>query len=181
MNHTVYKTTNKLNNKIYIGVHSTKNINDGYIGSGTYLRKAIKKHGKENFERIILNNFDTREKALDKESELVNATFVLREDTYNLVLGGGGASLGSAKKTKEELRAIQIGFDDYKSFAEFFLEFTFAINLINYKLKKPLNEVQFLMLRSQIEDGRKIEESKLIKYQKFQSEIIRSINYVIYG
>ena len=39
----IYKTTNLLNNKIYIGSHRTDNIEDDYLGSGTLLKQAIKK------------------------------------------------------------------------------------------------------------------------------------------
>lgn len=48
MKHFIYKTTNKTNNKIYIGVHSTNDIDDGYLGSGIALKYAIK-----NTEKII--------------------------------------------------------------------------------------------------------------------------------
>jgi hypothetical protein len=43
--HFIYKTTNLLNNKFYIGMHSTSNLKDGYLGSGTHLRYAIRKYG----------------------------------------------------------------------------------------------------------------------------------------
>jgi len=36
MKHIIYQITNKVNNKIYIGLHSTKDINDGYMGSGKF-------------------------------------------------------------------------------------------------------------------------------------------------
>lgn len=49
--HVVYKTTNTLNNKIYVGLHSTNNINDNYIGSGYVLKDAIKKYGKSKFKK----------------------------------------------------------------------------------------------------------------------------------
>ena len=49
----VYKTTNLVNNKYYIGVHATNDLNDGYFGSGKNLKQAIKKYGKEHFKRDI--------------------------------------------------------------------------------------------------------------------------------
>lgn len=52
--HFLYKTTNILNNKFYIGVHTTDDLGDGYKGSGTTLNKAFKKYGKNNFNREIL-------------------------------------------------------------------------------------------------------------------------------
>jgi hypothetical protein len=88
-NYIVYKITNKINDNIYIGVHVTENINDKYMGSGSNIKKSIKEFGKENFEKIILYNFDTKEEMLDKERELVNEEFIKRNDTYNICLGGG--------------------------------------------------------------------------------------------
>lgn len=90
MNYIVYKITNKINNKIYIGCHKTENINDDYMGSGTLIRRAIGKYGLENFEKIVLYNFDNKLDMLKKEAELVNREFIKRNDVYNLVEGGGG-------------------------------------------------------------------------------------------
>jgi hypothetical protein len=91
-NYIVYQITNKINSNIYIGIHITKNIKDGYMGSGTNIDKAIKEFGKENFEKIVLWNFDNKNDMLLKEHELVNDIFVNRKDTYNVILGGGGIS-----------------------------------------------------------------------------------------
>jgi group I intron endonuclease len=88
-NYFLYKTTNLINNKIYIGVHATKHINDCYLGSGKHLKNAIKKYGKENFKREILEFFNSYEDALLKENEIVNQDFINRIDTYNIVNGGG--------------------------------------------------------------------------------------------
>jgi group I intron endonuclease len=90
MYYTVYKTTNKINGKIYIGSHKTKNLNDNYLGSGKYLKRAIEKYGVDSFTREILFIFETAEEMYAKEAELVNAEFLTEENTYNLKVGGFG-------------------------------------------------------------------------------------------
>jgi hypothetical protein len=89
MMYIVYKITNILNNYIYIGIHYTSNINDSYMGSGTNIKKAIKEFGISNFNKEVLFIFDNKEDMILKEKELVNKEFILREDTYNISLGGG--------------------------------------------------------------------------------------------
>ena len=89
--HFVYKTVNVLNGKEYTGVHSTDNLDDGYLGSGTVLKKAIEKYGPENFHRSIVKMFSTRQEALDLEKNIVNEEYVSRQDTYNVTIGGGDA------------------------------------------------------------------------------------------
>ena len=88
--HIIYKTTNKINGKFYIGVHSTNNLNDNYLGSGWVLKAAIKKYGKENFIKEILFIYDSRQLAMKKEAELVNEDFIKDNNNYNLTLGGNG-------------------------------------------------------------------------------------------
>jgi hypothetical protein len=88
--YTIYKTTNKINGKIYIGKHQTKNLDDDYIGSGKHLWNAIKKHGIENFEKEILFVFDNEPEMNAKEAELVTEKFVLENTNYNICPGGQG-------------------------------------------------------------------------------------------
>jgi len=49
MSGIIYKTTNKINNKFYVG-YDTKN-NPKYLGSGLLLKRAIEKYGQENFKK----------------------------------------------------------------------------------------------------------------------------------
>lgn len=86
----IYKTTNDINGKIYVGYHYTKNINDSYIGSGKLLKLAIKKYGKENFSKKILYQIDTIEEALRIEFKIVNKLFIENKNTYNIKIGGEG-------------------------------------------------------------------------------------------
>lgn len=92
----VYRTTNLINGKIYIGAHSTYNLNDGYMGSGVYLKKAFVKYGRENFKtEIICRCYD--ELVMFKiEALLVNQLIDKQgyKGHYNRSYGGRGASLG---------------------------------------------------------------------------------------
>jgi len=84
----LYQTTNLLNGKIYVGVHKTNNLDDDYLGTGTLIKQAIKKYGKQNFKRVILEMFDTADSMYLRESQVVTKAFTDREDVYNIRVGG---------------------------------------------------------------------------------------------
>lgn len=88
--HFIYKTTNLLSGRYYIGMHSTNNLDDGYFGSGTRIRRAINKHGEENFKREILEFCETREELKSREEEIVNLNEITKVDCMNLKVGGYG-------------------------------------------------------------------------------------------
>jgi hypothetical protein len=90
MFYTVYKTTNLINGKFYVGVHKTDNPHDEYLGSGKLLRSAIEKHGVSNFKKEVLFIFDNPEAMFAKEAEIVTAEFLAENNTYNLKAGGFG-------------------------------------------------------------------------------------------
>lgn len=107
MYYIIYKITNLMNNKIYIGKHQTKNINDKYFGSGKLLKNAIKKYGVDNFKKEILFIFRTENEMNDKEKELVTEEFCLRTDTYNICEGGqGGFSYINRNKLNNSKRDV---------------------------------------------------------------------------
>lgn len=88
MIHYVYQITNLINGKIYVGKHSTNDLNDGYMGSGKLLNLAINKHGVENFRKHIIKMCETSEEAFEFERHVVNEQFVTNKNTYNLTMGG---------------------------------------------------------------------------------------------
>lgn len=90
MFYIVYKTTNQVNGKFYIGTHKTIDLNDDYLGSGTLLRRAIDKYGAVNFKKEILFVFDNPEEMFAKEAEIVTDDFLAENNTYNLKRGGFG-------------------------------------------------------------------------------------------
>lgn len=111
----VYKITNTTSDKIYIGFHTVKdNLDDGYMGSGKLIKRAVKFHGSDIFEKEILKVFHSKEEAEAYEAEIVDIDFVMRPDTYNVSLGGNvtilyGENNGffGKKHTKETIQRIQ--------------------------------------------------------------------------
>ena len=78
----VYKITNLINGKYYIGVHKGTKY-DGYLGSGKLIKKAISKYGVENFNKEILFEFNTKDEAYSKEKELVVSEGWSHYDIYD--------------------------------------------------------------------------------------------------
>jgi hypothetical protein len=105
----VYQTTNIINNFIYVGVHATNELEDGYIGSGKRIIKAINEFGKENFKREILFFCNSKEEMLEKEKEIVNENFINRRDTYNIAIGGSNFD----KSTGSNIGRIYISSADH--------------------------------------------------------------------
>lgn len=90
MHYLIYKITNIINNKIYIGKHKTDNKDDDYYGSGVLLNRALDKHSKDNFKKEILFECSSEDEMNQKEYDIVNEEFIARLDTYNIMIGGKG-------------------------------------------------------------------------------------------
>jgi hypothetical protein len=93
----IYLTTNKINNKKYIGLCTRDD--DLYLGSGKLIKAAIAKYGKDNFERIIIeecNSINELSKAERKWIEHYDA--VNSDEFYNLSEGGNGGNSVTVKR-----------------------------------------------------------------------------------
>jgi len=100
---TIYSIINLKNNKIYIGVHSTDNLNDDYMGSGKHLKRAQKKYGIENFKKEIIFDFIDKQTAYDVEQWIVNENFITDKETYNMVIGGRGGYILEFHPEKDKI------------------------------------------------------------------------------
>jgi len=109
--HIIYKTVNLVNDKFYIGMHSTENLEDGYKGSGTILWHAIKKYGIENFVTEILHFLPDRSSLIEKEREIVNEDLLQDPLCMNIKKGGVGGwyQLSSEEKIAQHLKASTAG------------------------------------------------------------------------
>lgn len=102
--HYFYKITNNLNGNYYYGIHSTDDLEDGYMGSGIKIRRSIANHGVENFTKEILKYFNTREEASLYESRVVNVTVLEDSKCYNLRTGGDVARLPGGRIAEESVQ-----------------------------------------------------------------------------
>ena len=111
----IYKTTNLLNNKIYIGlkrspIAETKN----YFGSGVAFKKAFKKYGKENFKKEILEECNTIAELDNRERYWISYFDATGTNGYNITEGGYGNTKGMKGKkhsdeAKEKVRKANLG------------------------------------------------------------------------
>lgn len=95
----IYKITNLINGRIYVG--KDKHNNPKYLGSGIILHQAINKYGIENFKKEILEYCTTNEELCDREKYWINKLNSLYEfGGYNLTIGGEGGDTFTHKPKK---------------------------------------------------------------------------------
>lgn len=107
----IYKTTNLINNKIYIG--QDINNNPKYLGSGDLIKRAIKKYGKNNFKKETIKEC-INQKELDEYERMFIEQYDSRNINvgYNISIGGrNGATLNRkmSDKTKKKMSEVRIG------------------------------------------------------------------------
>lgn len=86
--HYIYKTTCSVTNRYYIGMHSTSNLEDGYLGSGQCLWHSINRYGKENHSIEILEFLSDRKSLALREAQIVNEELLKDPMCMNLAKGG---------------------------------------------------------------------------------------------
>lgn len=98
----IYKTTNLINGKIYIGQSITNNPD--YLGSGNSIRSAIKKYGKQNFKKEVLCECSTQDELNDLEVYYIKKFESTNRDIgYNLDPGGSYLTNEVRKKISNSL------------------------------------------------------------------------------
>jgi len=96
----IYKTTNLVNQKFYVGKDTHNNPN--YYGSGKRLKLAIQKYGIENFKKEILEICETLDQLNEREKFWIKELNAINEG-YNISLGGDGGDTISNNPRKYEI------------------------------------------------------------------------------
>lgn len=163
--HYIYKTTNVINNKYYIGMHSTDNLEDGYLGSGRRLRFSINYYGKDKFIKEILEFLPDRKSLKEREKEIVNSELLNDGLCMNLQVGGGGGFINEEHMMKCS-KAGNIAFrEKLKNDPEFFKKTSDRnrerlLHLIAEGVVLPIKEINnFTGKKHSEESKRKMSES----------------------
>lgn len=116
--HILYKTTCLITGRFYIGIHSTDDLEDGYLGSGRRIHNSIRKHGRENHVREILESFDSRQKLCEREAEIVNSKMLADVNCMNLMEGGSACPKFIGKDTRERMSLAKLGKKQHKAWRD---------------------------------------------------------------
>lgn len=88
--HIIYKVTCLVTGRYYVGMHSTSNLADGYMGSGRIITASIKKHGRNKHVIETLEHCVDRQALILREKELITAELLTDPLCMNLLEGGTG-------------------------------------------------------------------------------------------
>ena len=106
----IYKITNLINEKKYIGKHKSASFDKDYFGSGKIIKQAVKKEGKENFRIDIIEWCENKEQLNEAEKYWIKFYDAQKsEEYYNIASGGeGNEGLIFTEEQKLNLHNIQI-------------------------------------------------------------------------
>lgn len=175
MRYILYRITNLVNGKIYIGKHHCKNLDDSYFGSGTMLWRAFRKYGRENFVFELLYELQNPDELALLEECVVTQGFCERTDTYNLKVGGiGGGPLHHTEETKMKMAEAMKGNDNSRG-RQLSVETKWKISealkgrTFSEETKRKISEVK---KGKQNEGSRKANEKRKIPIQAFKDGVL---------
>ena len=162
----IYKITNLVNNKIYIGqtIHTLKYRFNQHINQNkcTKLHNAIVKYGKENF---IIEEIEKVPQSLLDEREIYWIDFYASTDRivgYNILKGGKLGPLGKYKLTSEQIKEI-VKLDSEKvSHIEIGKMFGINRKTVTFILRR---ELDYIPKRIKLEDRTDLEDIKKFLYE----------------
>jgi len=167
----IYKTTNLINGKIYIGQDSKNN--NKYLGSGDLLKKAIKKYGKENFKKEILETCSSQLELDEKERlHIFELNSTDKNIGYNISVGGrNGTTLNRkmSNETKKKMSDAKLGIkftDEHKEN----LSKSRIGKILSNETKKKMSDSQKLVIRKPMSEETKEKIRKTKKGIKLSKE-----------
>lgn len=102
--HFTYKTVCTVSNSYYFGIHSTDDMNDGYLGSGRRLVRSVKLHGKASHRREVIAYFPDRKSLIEAEEHLITTSMLADKACMNMIPGGHVSSGMTGRKHSEETK-----------------------------------------------------------------------------
>lgn len=134
--HYLYKTTCNITSRWYIGMHSTNNLDDGYLGSGIRLRRSIRKYGESNHTKEILEFFDTRDLLVEAEKNVITEDMILDVNCMNLMSGGTGGFISVEQQRHRSSCAVKARIKKGNEDPEWFKKYKAKMSLATKKAIK---------------------------------------------
>lgn len=106
--HYIYRTKCLVTGTWYVGMHSTCDINDGYMGSGVRLRRSIRKYGVNNHIKDIVEFFENRDLLVEAEKKAITSEMITDINCMNLMPGGNGGFISDEQQKHRSICANKV-------------------------------------------------------------------------
>jgi hypothetical protein len=170
----IYRITDRDNKKMYIGQHISNKINDNYFGSGILIKEQIKKHGKQNFIKDIIEHCQDQVSLNERESFYIKEFNTIYPYGYNLTLGGDGNSgWKMTDETKLKISQKNKGIHHSEEFKIIRSKLTSGKNNPNYGKKmseETKNKIRNSLMGKNLSEETKKKQSEKRKGIKFSEE-----------